>query len=167
MTRSESCALDTPSLSGRRISAVLELPKLCAEYSPRPSLSIAPRTRLKSTACSYATSITVPPRKSTPRFNPRVARNNTAARNVISEMTLNTSACRMNGMSRVNLKNSIVFPYVIPGTARELVLTSCLRRHRGTIGPPNLADRDLFELLAATVNQRHDAARYEDRGEHR
>ena len=31
MTRSDSCALDTPGLSGRRMSAVSERPKLCAE----------------------------------------------------------------------------------------------------------------------------------------
>ncbi len=50
----------------------------------------------------------VPPRKSTPRFKPLVARKNTASRNVTSEITLNVSACRMNGMSRLILKNSIV-----------------------------------------------------------
>ena len=49
MTRSDSCALETPSFSGSRISAVSELPKLCAANSPRLSLSIALRTRLKST----------------------------------------------------------------------------------------------------------------------
>jgi hypothetical protein len=39
-------------LSGRRISAVFAAPKLCAEYSPTSSLSIAERTRVKSTACA-------------------------------------------------------------------------------------------------------------------
>ena len=32
----------------------------------------------------------------------------TASTKVTAEITLNVSACRMNGMSRVNLKNSIV-----------------------------------------------------------
>src|SRR5437763_6516587 len=158
MTRSESWALDTPSFSGRRMSAVFELPKLCAEYSPSPSLSMAPRTRLKSTACSYATSMTVPPRKSTPRLSPRVARNSTAARNVINDMTLNTSACRMNGISRVKRKNSIGCPGEEAKCASGFGCASCFGGHRWTIGPPYLADRDLVELLATAVDQRDDAA---------
>ena len=110
MTRSDSAALDCPSLSGSRMSAVSERPKLCAENSPRFSLSIAARTRLKSTGWPYVTSITVPPRKSTPMFKPMVARKITASRNVTADTTLNASACRMNGMSCWILKNSMCFP---------------------------------------------------------
>jgi len=50
ITCSESLALEMPSFSGRRMSAVLEVPNDCAEYSPRLSLSTAARRRLKSTA---------------------------------------------------------------------------------------------------------------------
>src|SRR5438105_10289186 len=101
--------------------------------------------------------MTVPPRKSTPRFNPLVERKNTAARNMANEMTLNTSACRMNGMSRVKRKNSMVMP----------APCSCLRRHRRTVGSPHLANRDLVELLSTAVDQRDDATRHEHRREHR
>ena len=53
MTRSESCALDTPSLSGSRISACRELPKLCTENSPRLELVDRRRARgSKSAACA-------------------------------------------------------------------------------------------------------------------
>ena len=108
MTRSESCALESPSLSGRRISALLELPKLCTANSPRFILSITLRTRARSAGWLYAISITVPPRKSTPRLRPRVARNNTASRKVTNEITLNTSACFMNGMTVRMRKNSML-----------------------------------------------------------
>ena len=59
-------------------------------------------------ALQNLSSITVPPVKSTPRCRPRMPSAPTAIRNVASEMMLNTSACRMNGMSRLILKNSMV-----------------------------------------------------------
>ena len=43
ITCSESCAVDKPSFSGRRISALLALPNVCTANSPRPSLSMAAR----------------------------------------------------------------------------------------------------------------------------
>ena len=63
-----------------------------------------------SAAWAYAASMTVPPVNSIEKCRPRVARKKTAARNVTSETTLSTSACRMNGMSRLIRKNSIVSP---------------------------------------------------------
>src|SRR4029453_17786272 len=101
--------------------------------------------------------MTVPPRKSTPRLSPRVARKNTASTNVTSEITLNTSAWRMNGMSRVNLKNSMMRA---PLRFRRLD-----RRHAARL--PHLPDRDAVELLAAAVDQRNDAARHEHPRKHR
>jgi len=53
-------------------------------------------------------STAVPPVNSMEKFRPRVTRKKTAARNVSSEMMLNTSACRMNGMSRRIRKNSMM-----------------------------------------------------------
>src|SRR4028118_857772 len=52
--------------------------------------------------------MTVPPVNSIEKCRPRVARKNTAARKVTSEITLKISACRMNGMSRRIRKNSIL-----------------------------------------------------------
>src|SRR5438105_8959451 len=119
--------------------------------------------------------MTVPPRKSTPRFNPLVERKNTAARNMANEMTLNTSACRMNGMSRVKRKNSMVTRAPRRGfchpEAREgpafAGSPSRLRRHGRPRRAPHLADRNLFELLSTAVDQRNNAARPEHRREHR
>src|SRR6478672_11662341 len=109
--------------------------------------------------------MTVPPRKSTPRFRPLTARKMTAAMNVTNEMTLNTSACRMNGMSREMRKNSIA-AWLSVRVARVLRLD---RHRRGDVGLglPHLPNRDVVELLAAAVHDRDDAARDEHRGEHR
>src|SRR5580765_6651952 len=109
--------------------------------------------------------MTVPPRKSTPRFRPLTARKMTAATNVTNEMMLNTSACRMNGMSREMRKNSIAACRVGESGAGLR-----LDRHgRGNVGRrlPHLANRDVIELLPAAVDQRDDAARDEHGREHR
>ena len=64
--------------------------------------------------------MTVPPVNSMEKCRPFTARNATAAMNVSSEMMLNVSACRMNGMSRRILKNSTVayFQEVLPMATR-------------------------------------------------
>src|ERR1041384_4659943 len=87
--------------------------------------------------------MTVPPVNSSDRFRPLVARKNTAARNVISEITLNTSACRMNGIVRRILKNSI----------------SSL--------PRGVAYREMRDAAAMAVCQVDDRARHDHRREHR
>ena len=46
--------------------------------------------------------------KSTPRFSPLVARKKTDKTNVTTEMTAAARRQLINGMSRLNLKNSIV-----------------------------------------------------------
>ena len=51
--------------------------------------------------------MSVPPVNSTDKCKPRLNRKNTAAKKVASEIRLNTIACRMNGMSRRILKNSM------------------------------------------------------------
>src|SRR5436190_5901299 len=109
--------------------------------------------------------MTVPPRKSTPRFRPLTARKMTAAMNVTSEMMLNTSACRMNGMSREMRKNSIAARLSV----RVAPVLRLDRHGRGDVdrGLPDLADRNVVELLAAAVNERDDAARDKHCGEHR
>src|SRR5215475_2733661 len=89
----------------------------------------------------------------------------TASTNVTAEITLNVSACRMNGMSRLMRKNSIAVSVVgcrFGGSSRpSLGRAGCGRRM------PDLADRDLRKMLAAAVDQIDDPARDEHRGEHR
>src|SRR5262245_54623709 len=82
------------------------------------------------------------------KFRPRTARKPTAARKVSSEMTLKTSAYRMNGMVRRILKNSIVsgFPSSFPS---------------------RIADGELGHLAAVAVDQVDDGARHGHRREHR
>src|SRR5437763_253601 len=46
-------------------------------------------------------------------LRPLNTRKKTAAANVINETMLNVSACRMNGMSRVKRKNSMVLPCLV------------------------------------------------------
>src|SRR5678815_5065229 len=107
--------------------------------------------------------MTVPPVNSIEKCRPRVARKKTAARNVSSEMTLNTSACRMNGMSLRIRKNSIVVGArlrVAEGSARR----SALRRGGGA-GLPDLADRDRLQPLLAPVPEVDEAAREHHRRE--
>ena len=83
----------------------------CRSSAPARRRSPAPATVPRTFRCRPAarrrTSITVPPVNSIEKCRPRVTRKNTAARKVSNEMTLNTSACRMNGMSRWMRKNSI------------------------------------------------------------
>src|SRR5260221_7716921 len=78
------------------------------------------------------------------KLSPLCTRKNTAARKVMSEMTLNTSACRMNGMVRRILKNSI----------------------SGSL-PCGIADRQVGDLAAMAVDEVDDGARHHDRREHR
>src|SRR5689334_25425731 len=78
------------------------------------------------------------------------------------EITLNTSACRMNGMSREMRKNSMRSPGLPVGAASGLDGGGRLGRR-----VPRLADGNMVELLAAAVDHRDDAARHEHRREHR
>src|SRR6266545_831817 len=113
-----------------------------------------------------------------------MARNATARMNVTAEMMLNTSACRMNGMSRLMRKNSIrAFGYLSSfPRKRESSVVFCIKSlkvtgsplSRGRLRPlrgrrrlPDLADRYLVELLASAVDDRDQTARDEHRGEHR
>ena len=61
-----------------------------------------------SAGCAYVVSTLTPPVNSIEKFSPRTTRNTTAATNVSNETTLNTSAWRMNGMSRRMRKNSML-----------------------------------------------------------
>jgi len=97
----------TPSRSGRRISTSREVPNFCTCTSPKFIASTVVRTRAMSALWAYSVSMTVPPVNSIDRCSPRVSRKNTASANVAKEMMLNTSACRMNGMSRRRRKNSM------------------------------------------------------------
>src|SRR3954463_15087908 len=90
--------------------------------------------------------MSVPPVNSTEKLSPRVARKNTASRNVMAEMTLNTNACFMNGMVRRILKNSM---------ARLLPLF-----------PRGVADRQVRDAPAVPVHQVDEAARHDHRREH-
>src|SRR4051794_11606814 len=107
--------------------------------------------------------MTVPPVNSIEKCRPRVARKKTAARNVSNEMTLNTSACRMNGMSRRMRKNSIVG--AVSCEAREDAASALGRNGRS--GFPDLPDRDRLQPLLAPVPEVDQAAREQHGREHR
>jgi len=79
--------------------------------------STTSRTLPKSAVCAYSTSSTVPPVNSTEKCRPRVIRKKTAAKKVSAEMTLNTSAWRMKGMSRRMRKNSMVLAFGVRAQA--------------------------------------------------
>src|SRR5215471_20712051 len=120
-----------------------------------------------------------------PRLRPRATRKNTARMNVTAEMMLNTSACRMNGMSRLMRKNSInAFARLsFPRTRESSVVEVYARFHQSRWVPacvgttpgalrcrgrfPYLSDRYLVELFAPAVDQRDHSARHEHRREHR
>src|SRR4051812_35877276 len=104
----------------------------------------------RSVACWYFNSITVPPVNSTDRCSPRWNRKNTAATKVNAEITLNTSAWRMNGMSFLMRKNSMSAPELF--------------RHAGH---PDGADSDRLQLFLASVPEVDHATRDEHGGEHR
>src|SRR5262245_22269630 len=102
--------------------------------------------------------MTIPPVNSTPRCRPRVARKNTASRKVIPEITLNTNACRMKGMSFWMRKNSMSCSLdgarTSGGLSRPLV-------------PVDVADRQPCQLAARAEHEVHDRARHSDGAEHR
>src|SRR5690349_24709483 len=102
----------------------------------------------------------------------------TASRNVTAEMTLNTSAWRMKGMSRSMRKNSILASGYLPSCPRRpgpgVCGTFCLMKSPGRCRPlrcgrrlPYLADGYLVELLASAVQDRYQAPGDEHRREHR
>jgi len=94
--------------SGMRMSTSREVPKFCTWTSPRCRVSTASRVLARLAAWAYCTSMSEPPVNSMEKCRPRVTRKKTAAAKVKNEMTLKTSACRMNGMSRLMRKNSMV-----------------------------------------------------------
>src|SRR5678815_1459292 len=122
------------------------------------------RTFGMSAGWAYCVSMTVPPVNSIEKCSPRVARKKTAARNVSSEMTLNTSACRMNGMSRWMRKNSI--GRRLSERSDGKACSGLGRRRRGA-RLPDLADRHRLQALLAAVPEVHEAAREHHRREHR
>src|SRR4030066_612632 len=101
--------------------------------------------------------MTVPPVKSTPKLSPRAARKNTASRNVITEITLNTSAWRMNGMSLRILKNSM---------ACEVRCQIADFRSCAGLFPLRIADGQPLDLAPAAVNQVYQGTRHHHPAEH-
>src|SRR4030066_341827 len=101
--------------------------------------------------------MTVPPVKSTPKLSPRVARKNTASRNVITEITLNTSAWRMNGMSLRILKNSM---------ACIVRCQSSGFRRCTSLFPLGIADGQPLDLAPAAVYQVYQGTRHHHPAEH-
>src|SRR5437868_11479049 len=100
------------------------------------------------------------------RCSPLVKRKNTASKKVTSEMTLNTSACRMNGMSRRIRKNSMSDPC----SSSQGSGFGARGHGRGRIvglGLPDLADGHALQFLLAAVPQVHEATREQHGGEHR
>src|SRR5439155_12054117 len=100
-------------------------------------------------------------------------------------MMLNTSACFMNGMTRVILKNSISVIPAQAGIHFRWFPDHCLAIWQQSVGSPlsrgrlvsqlrwarsrlpDLSDRNLLEFLPAAVDQCHQAAGNEHRAEHR
>src|SRR5664280_236735 len=78
-------------------------------------------------------------------------------------MTLKTSACRMNGMSRRIRKNSIDASLLVYVVERSV---SGLGRNARR-GLPDLADRNALQPLLPPVPEVDQAAREHHRGEHR
>src|SRR5664279_3178909 len=79
------------------------------------------------------------------KCSPLLARKNTASRNVSKEMTLNTSAWRMKGMSFLMRKNSIAISLLLGSEA----------------GLPDLTNAETFELAATAVDQIDHGAGYD------
>src|SRR4030088_1049652 len=91
----------------------------------------------------------MPPVNSTEKLSPLVDRKNTAAAKVSSEMMLNTSACRMKGIVRRILKNSMARSRPFPSF------------------PDRGADQKPAHPAPVAVEQIYDGARYDDRRENR
>src|SRR5712664_1795740 len=91
----------------------------------------------------------MPPVNSTEKLSPLVDRKNTAARKVSSEMMLNTSACRMKGMVRRILKNSMARSRPFPSF------------------PDRGADQKPAHPAPVAVEEIDFGARHDDRREHR
>src|SRR4030066_34856 len=101
--------------------------------------------------------MTVPPVKSTPKLSPRAAKKNPASRNVITEITLNTSAWRMNGMSLRILKISMAWEV----RCQIAVFRSC-----AGLFPLRIADGQPLDLAPAAVNQVYQGTRHHHPAEH-
>ncbi len=80
---------------------------------------------------------------------------------MIPEITLNTRACFMNGMSFLMRKNSMLVSVNVLGEPGALGGLDC------PFMPVDVADRQPLELLASTEYQIHDRTRYGDGAEHR
>src|SRR6478735_4775059 len=104
--------------------------------------------------------MTMPPVNSTPRCRPRVIRNSTASTNVTAEITLNTSACRMKGISRSMRKNSM-------SRFLKCVRATGLRGPGCALVPAHVADRQALQPLARAEDEIDDGTRYHHRAEHR
>src|SRR5690348_12906627 len=106
----------------------------------------------------------MPPVNSTPRCKPRVRRKNTASTNVTAEITLNTSAWRMKGISLWMRKNSMCLSYI---SSSSVVLSFAMSgRACCAFLPAHVADRQPLQTLARAEHQIDDRARHRHGAEH-